>query len=85
MTEVCPRHSEAKRGTVHLLGQAKDTGEVVSPKNWVHLAVAVKQKETTKPESGRRKDFLTAANKENTRDLSQGNVSPKPKLGKFSG
>ena len=41
------------------------------------------QAETTKPESGRRKEFLTAADKENTRDLSQGNVSPTPKLGKF--
>jgi len=66
-----------------LLGQAKDTGEVLSPQNWIHISVGVMQKETTKPESGRRKEFLTAADKENTRDLSQGNVSPTPKQGKF--
>ena len=66
-----------------MLGQAKDTGEVLSTKNWIHISVGTKQKETTKPESGRRKEFLTAADKENTRDLSQGNVSPTPKLGKF--
>ena len=45
--------------------------------------VGVKQKDTTKPKSGRKEDLLLAGNKENTGDPSQGSVSPTAKLGKF--
>ena len=45
--------------------------------------VSVEPKDTTKPKSGRRKDLLFAARKENPRDLSQSSVSPNSKIGKF--
>ena len=51
------------------------------PQNWVHLLVGVEPKDTTKPKIGRRNDLLLAASKENTRDLSQSNVSPNSKIG----
>ena len=51
------------------------------PENWVRLLVGVEPKDTTKAESGRRKDLLLAASKENTRDLSQSSVSPNSKVG----
>ena len=40
------------------------------PPNYVHLVVGVQRKHTTKPKSGRRKDLLLVASKENTGDLS---------------
>ena len=45
--------------------------------NWIFLLVDVKLKDTTKPKSERRKDLFLAANKENTRDLSQSSISLK--------
>lgn len=52
------------------------------PQNWVHLLVGVEQKDTSKKESGRRKDLLLVATKENTGDLSQSSISPSSKIGK---
>ena len=37
-------------------------------------------KDTTKPESGRRKDVLLSGSKENTGDLSLSSSSPKSKI-----
>ena len=51
--------------------------------NWVRLLVGVKPKGTTKPKSGRKKDLLLAASKENTEDLAQSSVFPNSKSGKF--
>ena len=51
------------------------------PENRVCLLVGVKPKDTTKPKSGRRKDVLFAASKENTGDPSQSTVSPNSKTG----
>lgn len=53
------------------------------PQNRVHLLVGVEQKDTSKKESGRRKDLLLVATKENTGDLSQSRVSPSSKIGSF--
>ena len=53
---------------------------ILLPKNWVHLLVGVKPKDTTKPKI-RRKYLLLAASKESTGDLSQSNVSPNSTIG----
>ena len=45
-------------------------GAELLPPNYVHLVVGVQRKHTTKPKSGRRKDLLLVASKENTGDLS---------------
>ena len=50
------------------------------PENWVGFLVCVEPKDTTKPKI-RRKALLLAASKENTRDLSQSNVSSNRKIG----
>ena len=51
------------------------------PKNWVHLLVAVKPKDTTKPKIRRRRDLLLlAAGKEITGDPSQSSVSLNSKI-----
>ena len=47
------------------------------PKNWACLLVGVR------PKSGRRKDLLLSASKENTGNLSQSNVSSNSKIGEF--
>ena len=52
------------------------------PENWVHLLVGVEPKDTTKTESGRRKDLSLATSKENIRDISQSSVPPNSKIGK---
>ena len=55
---------------------------VVLPKNWVWLLVGVKRQNQAR--DWKRKDLLLfAANKDNTRHLSQSSVSLKAKLGKF--
>ena len=54
---------------------------VLLPENWVRFLVGVELKDTAKPKSGRRKDLLLAASK-NNRYLSQSSVSPTAKLGK---
>ena len=57
-------------------------GEML-PENWVCLLVGVEPKDITQPKTGRRRDLLLAASKENTRDLAK-TVSPQtPTLGKF--
>ena len=50
-------------------------------KTWVSLLVGVEPKDTTKPKIRRRKDLLLAASKENTGNLSQGNVFLNSKIG----
>ena len=51
-------------------------------KNWVHLLMSVKPKDTTKPKIRRRKDLLlSVANMETIRDLSQSSVSLNSKIG----
>ena len=51
-------------------------------KNWVHLLMGIKPKDTTKPKIRRRKDLLlSVANMENIRDLSQSSVSLNSKIG----
>ena len=56
-------------------------GIVLLPENRIHLLVGVELKDTTKPKTGRRKDLLLAASKENIMDLSQSSVSPDGKTG----
>lgn len=40
------------------------------PESWVYLLMDIEPIDTTKPKSGRRKDLLLVASKENTGDLS---------------
>ena len=51
------------------------------PKNYICFLMDVKPKDTTKPKIGRKKDLLLLAETKNTRDLSQGSVSPDSKIG----
>ena len=51
------------------------------PKNWAHLFVGVKIKDTTKSKIRRRKGLFLAASKENTGELSQSSVSLNSKIG----
>lgn len=44
-------------------------------KNWIHLFVSVKQKDTSKPKCGRRKNLSLTASKHNTKDISPNSVS----------
>ena len=54
------------------------------PEKWVLFLVGVESKDSTKPKSGKRKDLLLAASKENTGGLSQSRVlSQTAKLGKI--
>ena len=52
-------------------------------KNWIHLFVGIKQKDTSKPKCGRRKNLSLTASKENPKDISQSSVSLTAKLGKL--
>ena len=52
-------------------------------KKQVCLLVGIEPKDTTKAKSGRRKDLLLAARKENTGGLSQSIVSPNGKIGEI--
>ena len=45
--------------------------------------MGIEPKDTTKAKSGRRKDLLLAARKENTGGLSQSIVSPNGKIGEI--
>ena len=51
------------------------------PENWVCLLVGIEPKDPAMPNSQRRRDLLLAANKENTRDLSQRSVSLSSTIG----
>ena len=50
--------------------------EELLPENCICSLVIAKPRDTTKPKTGRRKNLLLAVNKENTEDLSKGNLSP---------
>ena len=56
----------------------------LSPKNSICFLVGIEPNDTTKTKSVRRKDLLLPASKENTRDLSQNNISLKSKIREVS-
>ena len=56
--------------------------EALLPKNSICFLVSIEPNDTAKSKCVRRKDLLLPGSKENTRDLSQGNISLKSKTRK---
>ena len=58
------------------VARIRAASEELLPENWICFLVIAKPRDTTEPKTGRRKNLLLAVNKENTEDLSEGNLSP---------
>ena len=71
MMEISNKHLGVVISHTHCLSISN---VILLPEYWVHLLIGVEPKDTTKPKSGRRKDSLLAAGREDLGDLSQSSL-----------